>query len=110
MLVEMMIAQACLNMSGPAHEACAKAIEAASVQTHIAQDVKDVELRSTALAYNMAASVTGKEALVISAFAVKVVRDKSVTLPIKKNPSGMVPSVTPTLGVDTSSLYLGWKF
>lgn len=110
MLLETLIAQACISFSGAQLEACHNAIRAASVQSGLQANVTMVEQKSTELAYKTASSVTGKEVLAVAGFTVKVVRDRALTIPVNKTPKGLVPSISSSVSRDSGSLSLGWKF
>lgn len=110
MLLETLIAQACISFSGAQLEACHNAIKAAAVQSGAEAEVSMVENKSAELALKTASSVTGKEVLAVASFTVKVVRDRALTIPVLKTPHGVVPSVTSSVSQDAGSLSFGWKF
>lgn len=110
MLVSMMIAQVCAGMVGSELQACSKALEAAGVQSGVTQNAQRLEDYSSQYVIRHVTSVTGDKVWIVVGTAARVVRDRSISYPIKRNPSGIIPSVVPTIGVGSGTVNFGWRF
>lgn len=113
MLVEALIAQICIGLSGQQLEACHKAFEAAGLQTHVTQDVNMVEDRvknyATAKATSAAQYVGVEKEVGAVLFAAKVARDKKIEYKLIRN-NGVVPEVTTGATLNGGSLQFNWRF
>lgn len=110
MLLETLIAQACASLFVSQQEACHKALEAASKQVGVYQQVDLAERRVGDIAVAKVQNMTGRRPLEVVGVILKVYRDKSITYPIRRNPDGLIPSVLPSVGLDGGSINLGWRF
>lgn len=108
-MLEMLIAQACSGMVGMERDACAKAMEAVSVQYSIKQDVGSAEKATRDIVQKKVETVTGKEALAITLFTVKVVRDREVSANIVRE-KGKMPAVNTSVGEKNGKVTLSWSF
>jgi len=105
-----MITQICIGFSGSQLEACHKAFEAASIQTQVKRNVELAEKTTSDLVFHKVTAVTGESVWVGTGIALKVVRDRSVTYPILRNPNGVMPSITPSMNLKAGLINFGWRF
>lgn len=109
MLIEMMIAQICVGTVGSEREACSKAIEAATIQYAVKQNVGTAESKAADIVESQVAAVTGKKALAITLYTAKVIRDKEVSANIVRE-RGRMPSTNLTAGPGKGSFMFSWSF
>lgn len=109
MLLEMLVAQVCVGLSGQAHEACTKAVEATAVQYQIKQNSDKAEKMFSGIAEKKVTELTGRDVAAVVVFAAKSVHDKQVSTRFIRN-DGYVPSVTTSLSRDNGSINFGWYF
>lgn len=110
MLVELAIAQICAGLPNLDYQACAKALEATSLQCNLKQDVDSFEKATYTYVYKKTSNVTGERVLIISGVALKVIRERAISYPLIKNPNGLVPAVTPSVSQKSGKIELRWKF
>lgn len=109
MLVELMIAQMCAGTVGMEHQACVKAVEAATIQYRVKQDVGTVEKKTGDILEKQVAEVTGKTALAVTLFTAKVIRYKEVSANLVRE-RGIQPSVNAQVTEHTGKLTFNWSF
>lgn len=109
MLVQSLIAQICVGMSTVDYTACSKALEATSIQCHIAQDVGSLEDYVTTFATRKVTENINEKIIGVVGFTAKIVRDKSLSYPVIRRSIGIIPSVSMSAGVGGGSIGLGWE-
>lgn len=109
MLLELVIAQACIGLSGQPHEACLKAVQAASIQYGVSDSVGNAEKVVTKTVESKVSELTGPKALAVIAFTAKVVHDKQVAIQFSRS-NGKMPSVVTTFDRTSGRVLFGWGF
>jgi hypothetical protein len=109
MLLEMLIAQACVGIHGMERDACIKALQAASIQYNIQEPVKKTERATRDIVQRKVESITGKEVLAVGLFTAKVMRDKEVSANLVRE-KGKMPSVNMSAGQTSGKVTFSWGF
>lgn len=105
------ITSACLNLSGPAQQACDKALEAGAKQSGIEQNVDQIEKhieRDADQKGHYYLGDTGMEVVGSTVFVAKTLIDKS--LKFNTPTFGLCDRITNQVGPDKYSLQLEWRF
>lgn len=110
MLVEALILQACAGLSGQQLEVCHKVLEASSKQVNVYQDLTNAEQVTTKIVYDKVSNVTGTFVVGAAGVAYKVVRDKRLAYPLKRQSDGLLPAISPSVGTNDGKIELKWSF